>query len=142
MLEPSQYALGGLKFVPYKSKQFSKFRSSLSFVETEKALVQASLKRTQQSFIREKDKNRVGEKIAEPLRDESCTQVIVFEARDGRFLLSAVGGVEGRDGGINGKNNIKAKIPEGNNLRFPLKFNSNSKILILERCMILGSHVG
>ena len=94
------------------------------------------------TFIREKDKNRVGEKIAEPLRDESCTQVIVFEARDGRFLLSAVGGVEGRDRGINGKNNIKAKIPEGNNLRFPLKFNSNSKILILERCMILGSHVG
>ena len=52
-----------------------------------------------------------------------------------------MGGVKGRDGGINGKNNIKVKILEGNNLRFPLKFNSNSKILILERCMILGSHV-
>lgn len=38
-----------------------------------------------------------------------------------------MGGVEGRDGGINGKNNIKAKIPEGNNLRFPLEFNLNSK---------------
>ena len=38
-----------------------------------------------------------------------------------------MGGVEGRDGGINGKNNIKVKILEGNNLRFPLKFNSNSK---------------
>ena len=38
-----------------------------------------------------------------------------------------MGGVKGRDGGINGKNNIKAKILEGNNLRFPLKFNLNSK---------------
>ena len=38
-----------------------------------------------------------------------------------------MGGVEGRDDGINGKNNIKVKILEGNNLRFPLKFNSNSK---------------
>ena len=87
MLEPSQYALGGLKFVPYKSKQFSKFRSSLSFVETEKALVQASLKRTQQSFIREKDKNRVVEKIAEPPRVKSCTQVVVFKAQAGRIIL-------------------------------------------------------
>ena len=36
-------------------------------------------------------------------------------------------GVEGGGGGINGKNNIEAKISEGNNIRFPLKFNSNSK---------------
>ena len=38
-----------------------------------------------------------------------------------------MGGLENVDRGINGKNNIKEKIPEGNNLRFPLKFNSNSK---------------
>lgn len=38
-----------------------------------------------------------------------------------------MGGIEGRGGGINGKNNIEVKILEGNNLRFPLKFNSNSK---------------
>lgn len=38
-----------------------------------------------------------------------------------------MGGVKGGEGGFNGKNNIEAKIPEGNSIRFPLKFNSNSK---------------
>jgi len=38
-----------------------------------------------------------------------------------------MGGVEDRDGGINGKNNIDVTIPEGNNLGFPLKFNLKSK---------------
>jgi len=40
-----------------------------------------------------------------------------------------VGGGEGREGGINGKNIIEEKIPEGNQLSIPLKFNSNSKIV-------------
>ena len=39
ILEPSQYALGGLNFVPYKSKQIPKFRAARSYVETAKALV-------------------------------------------------------------------------------------------------------
>ena len=45
------------------------------------------MKHAQQSFIREKDKNRVVEKIAEPLRDKSCTQVVVFKAEAGRIIL-------------------------------------------------------
>ena len=38
-------------------------------------------------------------------------------------------GGEGGGGGINGKNKIEEKIPEGNNLNIPLKFNLNSKIV-------------
>lgn len=57
-------SVGWPEIVLYKSKQFSEFCSSRSFVETVKALVQASLKHVEQSFIREKDKNRVVEKIA------------------------------------------------------------------------------
>jgi len=39
LLEPSQYVLGVLNFVPYKSKQIPKFRAARSYVETAKALV-------------------------------------------------------------------------------------------------------
>ena len=35
----------------------------------------------------------------------------------------------GGEGGINGKNIIEEKIPEGNKLSIPLKFISNSKIV-------------
>ena len=40
-----------------------------------------------------------------------------------------MGGGEGGEGGINGKNKIEKKIPEGNNLNIPLKPNLNSKIV-------------
>ena len=40
-----------------------------------------------------------------------------------------MGGGEGGEGSINGKNNIEEKIPEGNKLNIPLNFNSNSKIV-------------
>ena len=40
-----------------------------------------------------------------------------------------MGGGEGGEGGINGKNKIEEKIPEGNNLNIPLKPNLNSKIV-------------
>ena len=40
-----------------------------------------------------------------------------------------MGGGEGGEGGINGKNIIEEKIPEGNKLNIPLKFNSNLKIV-------------
>ena len=43
ILEPSQYAVGGLNFVPYKYKQVSKNRIARSYVEVVKALVQARL---------------------------------------------------------------------------------------------------
>jgi len=72
MLEPSQYVLGGLKFVPYKWKQ-PEYRSSQSFVETVKAPVQTILKHDQQSSIRKKVKNSVMENISEPLRDKPRT---------------------------------------------------------------------
>ena len=39
ILEPFQYALGGLKFVPYRSKQFLKYRPARSYVEVAKAPV-------------------------------------------------------------------------------------------------------
>ena len=40
-----------------------------------------------------------------------------------------MGGGEGGEGGINGKNIIEEKIPEGNKLNISLKFNSNLKIV-------------
>ena len=40
-----------------------------------------------------------------------------------------MGGGEGGEGGINGKNKIEEKISEGNNLNIPLKPNLNSKIV-------------
>ena len=45
------------------------------------------------------------------------------------FPQSTVGGGEGGEGGINGKNKIEEKIPKGNNLNIPLKSNLNSKIV-------------
>ena len=123
ILEPSQYALGGLNFVPYKSKQIPKYCASRSFVEAVKAPVQARLKPAQQPFIKEKVKDGVVENIMELPRDNSRTQVVVFETQARSFLPSAVGCGEGGEGGINGKNNIEAKIPKGNNVSIPLKFN-------------------
>ena len=38
-LEPSQYVLGGLNFLPYKSKQSPRYCAAMSFVEAVKALV-------------------------------------------------------------------------------------------------------
>ena len=40
-----------------------------------------------------------------------------------------MGGGEGEEGGIDGKNIIKEKILKGNNLNIPLKFNLNSNIV-------------
>ena len=40
-----------------------------------------------------------------------------------------MGGGEGGEGGINGKNIIEEKILKGNKLNIPLKFNSNLKIV-------------
>ena len=128
MLDPSQYVLGGPKFVLYKSKQPLEIYSSWSFVETVKAPVQASLKHSQQPFIREKGKNRIVKKTkVESPRDKPCTQVVVFEAQAGKSSLTAVGGVAGRVCDINGDNKFEAKVQEGNKQRFPLRFNLNSK---------------
>ena len=87
--------------------------------------MQARLKPAQQPFIKEKVKDGVMENIMELPRDNSRTQVVVFETQARSFLPLAVGGGEGGEGGINGKNNIEAKIPKGNNLNIPLKFKSN-----------------
>ena len=54
LLEPSQYALGGLKFVPYKFKQIPKYQPTRSYVEAAKAPVHASLKHIQQPLRKEK----------------------------------------------------------------------------------------
>ena len=37
LLEPSQYAVGTLKFVPYRSKQIPKYQPARSYVEAVKA---------------------------------------------------------------------------------------------------------
>ena len=56
ILEPSQYALGGLKFVPYRSKQIPNSHSVRSYVKAVKAPVQARLKHVQQPLINDKVK--------------------------------------------------------------------------------------
>nr|POE60730.1 hypothetical protein CFP56_53391 [Quercus suber] len=120
-LEPSQYALGGPKFVPYKSKQIPKFHAAKSFVEAVKAPLQARSKPAQQLFIKENAKDGVVEKKMELPRD-SDTQA-------GSFLPAAKGDDEVGEGAINGKSIIEAEIPEGNNTSIPFKFNSNSKVV-------------
>ena len=72
--------MGGVK--PHRSKRYSEVQSSRSFVETVKGPVQArDMKHSQQPFIREKEKDRMVEKKAEPSRDKPCTQVVVFETQ-------------------------------------------------------------
>ena len=129
ILEPSQYAVGGLNFVPYKYKQVSKNRIARSYVEVVKAPVQARLKPIQQPFIKEKVKDGVVEKILERPRDNSHTQLVLYETQAGKFPQAAMGGGEGGEGSINGKNNIEEKIPEGNKLNIALNSNSNSKLV-------------
>ena len=79
ILEPSQYAVGGLNFLPYKYKQVPKNCTAKSYVEAVKAPIQARLKPIQQPFIKEKVKDGVMENILEPPRDNSHTQVVVHE---------------------------------------------------------------
>ena len=129
-MEPSQYALGGLNFVPYKYKQVPKYRDAKSYVEAVKAPVQARLKPIQQLFIKEKVKDGVVKNNnLEPPRDNSRSQIVVSETQAGSFPQATVGGGEGGEGGIQGKNIIEEKIPKGNKFTIPLKFNSNSKIV-------------
>ena len=82
ILEPSQYAVGGLNFVPYKYEQVSKTRS---YVEAVKAPVQVRLKPVKQPFIKEKVKDGVVKNNLEPLRDNYRTQVVVFEIQAESF---------------------------------------------------------
>ena len=84
-MEPSQYALGGLNFVPYKYKQVPKYRAAMSYVEAVKAPVQVRLKPVQQPFIKEKVKDGVVKNNLEPLRDNYRTQVVVFEIQAESF---------------------------------------------------------
>ena len=126
-LEPSQYALGGLKFVPHKSKQIPMYHAARSFVEAVKAPMQARSKPAQQPFIKEKVKDGVVEKIMEFSR-ENDTQA-------GSFSPAAMGDGEGGEGVINGKNILEAKIPEGNNISIPFKFNSNSKNVVFGKVL-------
>ena len=76
MLEPSQYVLGGLNFVPYKAKQVPKYHAARSYVEAVKALVQVRPKHVQQPFIKEKVKDGVVKNVVELPSDN--TQVVIF----------------------------------------------------------------
>ena len=94
-LEPSQYALGGLNFVPFKPKQIPKYLATKSFVEAVKAPVQARSKLAQQPFIKEKAKDGVVGKRMEFPKNNSHTQVAE------NFLPSVVGDGKGGESGIN-----------------------------------------
>ena len=119
MLEPSHYALGGPKALPYKPKLGSKIHPSQSFVKTIKVFVQVR-KHLQQPSIREKEKFQAVENTLPPLRDESWNQVVAFEVSADNAITIVVGGVKGSDRGINGEIKIKEKIPKQNKFRFPL----------------------
>ena len=84
-MEPSQYALGGLKFVSYRSKQIPNSHSVRSYVEAVKAPVQARLKHVQQPLVNEKVKAGTVKNIVEFLSDNSRTQVVVFETQAKSF---------------------------------------------------------
>ena len=85
ILEPSQFVLGGLKFVPYKFKQILKYHPASSYVEAVKAPVQARLKHVQQPLVNEKVKAGSVKNIVEFLSDNSRTQVVVFETQAKSF---------------------------------------------------------
>ena len=116
MLEPSHYALGGPKALPYKSKLGSKIHHSRSFVETVKASVQVR-KHLHQPSIRETEKIQVVENKMQPPRDEAGIQVVHVEALVVTTKPISVGGVEGSHRGINGDAKIKENIPEQNKFR-------------------------
>ena len=71
--------LGGLKFVPYRSEQISKYHPTRSYVEAAKAPVQARLKHVQQPLIKEKVKAGIMKDIVELSSDNSHTQIVVSE---------------------------------------------------------------
>ena len=119
MLEPSHYAFGGPKALPFKPKLGSEIHPSRSFVETVKASGQVR-KHLQQPSIREKEKIQAVENTLPSLRDESWNQVVAVEVPADNDVPIAVGGVDGSDRGINGETKIKEKIPEHNKFRFPL----------------------
>ena len=77
-LNPSQYAMGGLKFIPHKHKLLSEFHSSWTFVETLKGPMQRrDMKQAQQPIIRDKVTTRISERLTESPRDNPCMQVVV-----------------------------------------------------------------
>ena len=110
-------SMGGLKFVPYSSKQIPKSHPAKPYVEVVKAPVQARLKHVQQPLANEQVKAGSAKNIVEVPSDS--------ETRAGSFPQPAVGGGEGGKGGINGKNKNKEKISEGNNVIIPLNPNLN-----------------
>ena len=79
MLEHSHYALGGLKFVPFRFKQIPKYQPARSYVEAVKVPVQARLKQVQQPLRKEKVQAGTVMNFVEFLSDNSCTQVAAFE---------------------------------------------------------------
>ena len=83
LLKPSQYALGGLKFVPYRFKQIPKYQPARSYVEVAKAPVQARLKHAQQPLHKEKVQAGTVMNFMEFPSDNSCTQVAASETQAG-----------------------------------------------------------
>nr|POE55912.1 hypothetical protein CFP56_76967 [Quercus suber] len=128
-LEPSQYALGGSKFVLYRFMQIPKYQPAKSYVETVKAPVQARLKHVQQPLNKEKVQTGTTKNFKELPSDNSRTQVVASETQAGSFPQSAVGGGEGGKGGVNGKNKFEEKIPKGNKFNISLKPNLNSNMV-------------
>ena len=131
LLEPSQYVVDALKFVPYRSKQIPKYQLARSYVEAVKALVQARLKHVLQPFSKEKEKVQAGtvKNVVEIPCDNPHTQVVVSEIQARSFPQAVVDGGEGGEGGINGKNKFEEKIPVGNKFNIPLKTNLNSNMV-------------
>ena len=116
MLEPSHYALGGPKALPYKSKLGSEIHPSRSFAETVKTSVQGR-KHLHQPSIRETEKIQVVENTMPSPRDEARIQVVAFEVPTDNAISITVGGVEGSHRGINGDAKLKEKIPKQNKFR-------------------------
>nr|POF27447.1 alpha-n-acetylglucosaminidase [Quercus suber] len=128
-MQPHSYPAAYIRKGNKEFYQTGPWNSLWSYVEAIKAPVQARLKLVQQPCIKEKVKDGVMENIFEPLRDNSRTQVVVYETQAVSLHQAAVGGGEGGEGGINGKAFFEEKISEGNKLNILLKFNSNSKFV-------------
>ena len=131
MMYPSQYVVGGssqLKLVAPLHRQNSGIQNSRTFAE----MVQGyhvkveDRKHPMQTCATDKGKTQIGEEKMVVLDPEHAKKVV-----SGRLVVNscplAAGGGAVKPWSINGDINLGEKIPAGNKLRFPLRFNSNSK---------------
>ena len=139
MMYPSQYAVGGssqLKLVAPLHKQNLEIQNSRTFAEMVRGyhVKVEDRKHPMQLCVIDKGKTQIGEEKMEVPDLEHAKKVVSGRPVVNSCLL-AFGGGAVKPRSINKDINLGEKILAGNKLRFPLRFNSNSK----EAVYVIGS---